>query len=205
MTGDGYYILAADEGFWRLVPLIALLVLGAIAKLLSKAKEKYKQEQAKRMEQESEQEQRARQGRPAQQPPAKPQAPARREPTSAQQVMTVLRQALTGEQPAAPTRQPPPPPAQQPQQRARRRPKPAQAAAQAPAERRLSARQPGRQARKLGRLDVAEAQSPEAPTAQALALQLNLGDRNEAARGIVLAEVLGLPKALRRGPEIWDA
>ena len=196
MTGDGYYILAADEGFWRLVPLIALLVLGAIAKLLSKAKEKYKQEQAKRMEQE--QEQRA---RPAQQPPPKPQAPARREPTPAQQVMTVLRQALTGEQPAAPTRQPPPPPAQQPQQRARRRPKPAQA----PAERRVSARQPGRQARKLGTLRAAEAQPPEAPTAQALALQLNLGDRNKAARGIVLAEILGPPKALRRGPEIWDA
>ena len=201
MIGDGYYILAVDEGFWRLVPLIALLVLGAIAKLLSKAKEKYKQEQAKRMEQEYEQEQRARQGRPAQQPPPKPQAPARREPTPAQQVMSVLRQALTGEQPAAPTRQPPPPPARQPQQRARRRPKPAQAAA----ERRVSARQPGRQARKLGRLDVSEDQPPEAPTALALALQLNLGDRNEAARGIVLAEVLGSPKALRRGPEIWDA
>lgn len=59
--------------------------------------------------------------------------------------------------------------------------------------------------RKLGRLDTSpEALPPEAETPQPLALKLNLADRNEAARGIVQAEILGPPKSLRRGPEIWD-
>ena len=204
MTGDCYHILAADESIWRLVPIIALLVIGAIAKLLSMAKQKYEQEKAERMEQEYEQEHRARYGGPARESPAKPAAPAQREPTPGQQVMTVLRQALAGEQPAAPTKPPPPPPAQT----QRRRPKPAPKTAKrraSPGEGSVVSRELGSPARKLGRLDTtAAAPPPDAERAQPLALKLNLADRNEAARGIVQAEILGPPKALRRGSEIWD-
>ena len=204
MTVDCYHILAADESIWQLVLIIALLVIGAIAKLLSMAKQKYEQEKAERMERESEQEHGARYGGPAREPPAKPAASPQREPTPAQQVMTVLRQALTGEQPAAPTKPPPPPPAQGQQRRPKPAPKTAKRRAR-PGEGDVVSRELGSPARKLGRLDT----TPEAPpagaeTAQPLALTLNLAERNEAARGIVYAEILGPPKGLRRGPEVWD-
>lgn len=204
MTGDCYHILAADESIWRLVPIIALLVIGAIAKLLSMAKQKYDQEKAERMEREYEQEHGARYGGPAREPPAEPGAPAQREPTPTQQVMKVLRQALAGEQPAAPTKPPPPPPAQQ----QKRRPKPAPKTAKrrpGPGEGDIASRRLGGLALKLERLDsAAEAPPAGAETAEPLALKLNLADRNEAVRGIVYAEILGPPKGLRRGPEIWD-
>jgi hypothetical protein len=204
MTVDCYHLLGADEGIWRLVPIIALLVIGAVAKLLGKAKEKYEQEKAERMEQEYEREHRARYG-PARQPPGvKPAAPPRREPTPAKQVMTALRQALAGEQPAAPAKPPSPPRAQ----RQQRGPKPAPKAAKrraSPGKGGVAARKLGSRARKLGRLDsAAEAPPAGAETPQPLTLKLNLADRNEALRGIVYAEILGPPKALRRGAEIWD-
>lgn len=204
MTVDCYHILAADESIWRLVPIIALLVIGAIVKLASMAKQKYDQEKAERMEREYEQEHRARYGGPARESPAKPAAPPQREPTPAQQVMTVLRQALAGEQPAAPAKPPPPPPAQ----RQRRRPKPAPKAAKrraSPGEGDVVSRELGSPARKLGRLDTtAEAPPVGAETPELVALILDLADRNEAVRGIVYAEILGPPKGLRRGPEVWD-
>jgi len=202
MTGDCYHILAADEGIWRLVPIIALLVIGAIAKLLSKAKEKHDQEKAERMEREYEQEHRARYGGPARESPAKPAAPP--QPTPAQQVMTVLRQALAGEQPAAPAKPPPPPPAQRQQSRPKPAPKTAKRRA-SPGEGSVVSRELGSPARKLGRLDTTAAGPPAGgETTQPLALKLNLADRNEAVRGIVQAEILGPPKGLRRGPEMWD-
>ena len=204
MTCEFYPILAAGEDIWRFVPIIALLVIGAIAKLLSKAREKYEQEKAERMEREYEREHRARYGGAARQPPAKPAAPPRREPTPAQQVMTALRQALAGEQPAAPAK-PPPPPAAQRQQR-RRKPAPKTAKRQVTSgERSVVSQRIGRPARKLGRLGpAAKDAAAGAETPQPLALKLNLADRNAAARGIVYAEILGPPKGLRQGPEIWD-
>ncbi len=56
--------------------------------------------------------------------------------------------------------------------------------------------------RSLGRLKVATDKTDAAPQAQKM--QINLGDLDEARRGIIYSEILGPPIALRKTGGLWD-
>ena len=176
---------------------------------MKKIKEKYDRERAEQQEEEYEAEHRGRQAPQGQQE----QRPARR-PTPAEQAVAAVRQVLTGEE-----EQPEPPPARPVAPARESRP------ARRPLgrlgsqlgrgvrgkvgrlERELDAEESGRGER-IGRLEGLRPSIPEARRGGAVEerrrVVVNLGRPRNALSAIVYSEILGLPKALRRGPEPWE-
>ena len=203
------YSLLADSNWETLVLLTVLAVLAVLGKVFTKAREKYERERAEQREKEYEAEHRARQAPQGQQE----RRPARR-PTPAEQAVAVLRQVLTGE-PEQP--EPPPPKPVAPPQEAR--PAPRLAGRRGARlgqgvrgevgrlERELAAEETGRRER-IGRLEALRPSIPEARRAGAVEerrrVVVNLRRPRNALSAIVYSEILGLPKALRGGPEPWE-
>ena len=219
MIASWYKLLAAEDDLGilvRLLPLLIILVLGLLSRIFSKVKERHERERAEREEQEYEREHRARQ---AQQGGAQP-----RRPTPAQQAVAALRAVLTGTEEE--TQAPSAPPAQrggQPQQRPvlrqatgkprRLRERPLGAGVLTEVgrlERGLEAEETQRRER-IGGLGLMGLPAAAGSSAGAGGLgverrqvRVGLGNAAEARRAIIYSEILGLPKALREGPEPWE-
>ena len=210
MNCDRLDMLAAGD-LARLVPLMVIMAILGIVKVISVLKDKYERERAERDYQQK-REDRERGGEaPA---PGRSAPPQVRQRTPAQQAMRTLREVLTGvEEAAAPP--PPPPPEQPPQvqqrQRVAARPRLGEGV-QAEMQRsdaHLTAEEEGRRRRlgKLGRLRprILAGRGAEAGEGdRGFELRVNLSSRDEAILGIVYAEILGPPKALRTWPDPWD-
>ncbi len=215
MNGEWSNLQCLAEGKGRLWPLIVILVIAGVFKIISMIKAKWDQEQARRVEQESErsgggrepaqrQDQPARQGGPADQPSATPAA----------QAVAALREVLGMQAPAAP--KPPPPPPSKTLRRSR-------PLAQAKLEQRLgdgvraevlaSERHlTAEQARRRKRLARVKSLQPGIVSAgvhtgveRKPKVRVPVSRRDDLVRGIIYAEILGPPKALRRSRESWDA
>jgi len=187
MNGYWHNLLAVngEDGWGALTNLLILLLLlgvSAFGHLIARLKRRYEMERAK---QEAEQ---ARGRRVPRQPP-----PAAVEPAEEQDA--VLRQLFGAR---GPIRGAPAPSAgpsdRRPARPSHGRAKEIRRAARAEAARK--ARQ-ARAAQTAAPLRVEE----EGPRP---GIGVDLGRRGEALRGIVYSEILGLPKALRRGPEPWE-
>jgi hypothetical protein len=202
-----WYSLLAQEAPRLKVPwvliVIALVVLYVITRLVKKAKALAEREQARQQE-----EQRDRRS-------ASAEHRRRRQEASAREAMSALREIL-GVEPEVDQRPPPPQAAPAPVIRPvadrQRQPAPEPAAGQGvrrgvgrlrddlaakEIERRRRLRKP-----ELLRTTIAPATGPE--VGPQVRVRVNLGDRGEAVKAILYSEILGPPKALRRGPESWE-
>ena len=192
--------LADDEGLAgliRIAVVVLFLVIGAIAALVGKLKEKAQRDQALRREQGYEQDSRRRE--PPQQQRA--QASPAEEQVRAQQVIAQLF-GIPQAEPAPPPPPPPPPQAKAVPARLGEgveeevvRLKHGLAAEEVERHRRLDRLAdhagPGRGGDRRG-------------TRPAATVAVDLSARDEARKAIVYAEVLGRPKGLRTDPEPWD-
>jgi hypothetical protein len=188
-------VLAEDDfgDVIHILMIVAFVVMVVIGTLLGKAKERAQRRKAEEIER-----QRALRGRqaeapaqPARQPPAAEQGGAAGPRQIEEDVQAVIGRLFgiapqaQAPAPPAPPRRPPPPPRRPAQRRAR---KPAPSA-------------------KRGRSPGGLAAEPERTAERRVAtagLKIALAGRDEARRGIVYAEILGLPKALRTNLEPWE-
>ena len=193
-------ILAADDGPGRFIVFIVIAVIIGIIQLARKAKEKADQEQAdqeyqrrREAREESEEDQQARQPAPPRRQPApvRPQPP--RPPARIAQRPPALQRTLEVEQPL------PLVPASQ-----------LGGGVEAEVQRvesHLLAEETQRR-RRLGTIRQLKPHVAAAPIQKRqrgrARIRVVLEDRRAALRGIVLSEILGPPKALRRGDEFWD-
>ncbi len=183
-------ILARDSdepGSWvNFVVFAFMAILWAGAKVVEKLKERANQQTSDAQQQTEE----------------RPAEPVRGE--SVEDIVRTMRQARSpGDTVAPPTARPPTTP--KPLQR---RPQAQVSADQVQAEllamnRRGSRKRIGGTGeRLLGRLEVTADEAEAAPQAQKV--QINLGDLDEARRGIIYSEILGPPIALRKTGGLWD-
>ena len=219
MTGNWYIMLAAKDGWENvlriLLPIIFVIVY-VLGSIISKIKEKQERQRGEQQEEEYEQEYRS--GR--QQPPRQQgQRPARR-PTPIEEAVAAVRRVLSGEAEETEV-EPEPPPAEPPRVARADGPRrgllrPAEESRLGEGvrgevgrmERGLAAQEIARRKR-LGRLE----QLQPSISGEAAAVVEREGQRRimvelkqprDALAAIVYAEILGLPKALRRTAEPWD-
>ena len=218
MMGNWYIMLAAEDG-WEdvlkiLLPII-FVVVGVLASVISKIKGKYERERAEQQEKEYEEEYRS--GR--QQPPRQQgQRPARR-PTPVEEAVAAVRRVLSGEAEETEA-EPEPSPAEPPRvaeadgpRRGMLRPAEESRLGEGVRggvgrmERGLAAQDIARRKR-LGRLEQLQPSIPGAAAGVEREAQrrirVELKQPRDALAAIVYAEILGLPKALRRSAEPWD-
>jgi hypothetical protein len=184
------------EGLIKIGAIVLFLVIGAIAALAGKLKERARQKEAERAKQQRDQS-------IHREPPAPPQprpSPAEQQ-VRAQQVIAQLF-GIPQEQATPPPPPPPPPKAEEP---------PARLGGGVEAEvvqleRGLAADEAERH-RRLDRLAdhgthvrIVDAPGPD----RQAAVRVDLGARPEAQKAIIYAEILGRPKGLRTDPEPWD-
>ncbi|KPK85812.1 MAG: hypothetical protein AMJ81_02660 [Phycisphaerae bacterium SM23_33] len=216
MNAAWHSLLAENDsplGFLRwLIPVI-LGALVLLQRLFKKAKQWAEQEEARRQEQ---------LGRG---PSAAERARLRQE-VAARQAMSALREIL-GIEPEIeePPPRPAPPPVlrpvagipgaqkRPPAPRLRRAPGPARAAGQGVRreverlEKGLAVEELQRRQRlqELEHLRTSIATAAGGPEAERqIRVRVDLSDRTEAVKAILYSEILGSPKALRRGPESWE-
>jgi hypothetical protein len=228
MSGE-WYILLADGEEWeslrRLLPLILILLIAAVGAVLRKVKEKAEAEQQRREEQQGPADRSRQEQAPprAQAPPrreAPPRPPRRPPPTPAEQAVSTLRQLLSGgaraEPPPSAPAGPVAPgrvvrgPAPGPPPRPERLERPLGDRVQRGVHRlehELEAEEIDRRQR-MGALRTLQptigAGSAVGREARQARVLVDLGSRREAMRAIIYSEILGLPKALREGPEPWE-
>ncbi len=193
---DPLQLLAQDGSdvgpFIQLIIVFALLALGAIKSLYDKAKE----QQAREQQAES---------------PRRPPRPAETPDRGGRSVEEIVRTMREARETSAPAGAPPQPAAQRrpipqtrpapPRQvRPTRRPRPAPQPAV------LEARRGKRREeiipKRRGGLASLAAESPVEVSGRPI--EIDLADRDEARKGIILAEILGPPVALRRHQGLWD-
>jgi len=193
-------LLAKDDdspGIGRLLPLIILAVLWLLSRVFKKAKEQADRQKAAHREAIGKYEEHE-EYEEYEEPP---------EVARAQDATVALRQALGMPEPAPPPAPPRAVGAERPRADLRQRHMPAGAGGKGVAEEvhRMEGSRTAEDVKRRRRLG-----GPGGPAgggdeaARAVRVSVDLTGRQEAIRAIVHSEILGPPKALRRGPEMWE-
>jgi hypothetical protein len=179
----------------ELIGLGVLLVLGLLGHIARKIKER---QEAREAEERARQQEVKRPPSPQQRGRQQPRPqPGRESMSPAEEAVRALREVIAGS--AEPAEPPPPPQTRRQPPRQRRKQRREQTAAPArPAPR-----------PKPAELVELEAAPPDLydqhyEEVSERRVIVDLSDRKEALRGIIYAEILGPPKALRSGPEPWE-
>lgn len=218
MIGNWYIMLAA-EGGWEnvlriLLPIVFVIVY-VLGSIISKIKEKQERQRGEQQEEEYEEEYRSgRQQRPGQQG----QRPAR-QPTPIEEAVAAVRRVLSGEaeeieaEPEPPLAEPPRVARADGPRRGMLRPGEESRLGEGVRgevgrmERGLAAKDIARRKR-LGRLEQLQPSilgaAPGVAREAQRRIMVELKQPRDALAAIVYAEILGLPKALRRTAEPWD-